>query len=160
MKEFLESATFNRLIKTLGILLIALFIFWAGTVVGYKKASFSYHWSDNYARNFGGPGSPFIDSDDSPVNPNGAFGTVVAIKLPTIVIKGPKEAEKIVDMNPDVFVRRLHDNASSTDLHIGDTVVVIGSPDEFGHVHASFIRILPNPTPPMYASSSIPINNK
>lgn len=81
----------------LGILLVVLLIFWAGTAVGSREARFSRDWEDNYMNQFGGPGSPFVqqgDQDDSFLSAHGAFGEVVGIRLPDMVIKGSAESEK------------------------------------------------------------------
>ena len=153
MKDSTGSSTYGKMIGILAILLGALLIFGAGVAVGYSKAVFSRDWDDSYAGRFARPGSPFMPAsggDDMP-NPHGAYGEVVAIHLPVIVIKGPEEAEKSVVLDGQTGIRRFHDPATSTDIMLGDTVVVIGEPDGQGQVHASFLRIVPQQ---MQASST------
>lgn len=133
------------MIMILGVLFVALLVFWAGTAVGYKQAAFSYHWNDNYSRQFGGPRSPlgFQSDSDEPMSAHGAFGTIIGVKLPEIVVKGGGDVEKTVTVNGATVIRRFHDAASTTDLSNGQTVVVIGEPDSQGNINASLIRIVP-----------------
>jgi len=156
MKDPLQSPKFTLLIRILAVALIALLIFWAGTVVGYRKAAFSYRWDDSYARQFAGERSPlgFFDQDvsDRTPNPHGAFGQVVSVSLPVIVIKGPAEAEKEVVIGSTTVIRSFHDATASTTLMPGNTVVVIGSPNNSGQIEASFIRIMPPPGQPAQPS--------
>ena len=146
MKQFLHASPYGKLIAIIGLLLVLLLVFFAGSAVGYHEAIFSQHWNDNYAGRFAGPGSPFMsmtgDRDSSP-NSHGAFGEVVALRLPTIIIKGPSEAEKAVTVGPNTSIRKFHALASTSDIVLGDTVVIIGEPDEQGGIRASLIRIVP-----------------
>jgi len=144
IKKYFSSTS---ALKALGILLIALIIFWAGVAIGYNKAIFSYRWHSHYAEQFAGNQSPFAipndhDADNMP-NPHGAFGTIISAHLPLIIIKGPIEAEKTVIITATTVIRDIHNDAASTTLTEGQGVVVIGSPDEQGRIVASFIRILP-----------------
>lgn len=146
MKEFLQSPLFDKLIRALGALLIALIVFAAGVMVGYRKAEFSYHWETHYADMFGGSASPFAitgDTDDNVPTSHGAFGQVVAVDLPTLTVKGPREAEKIIIIGPDTAIRRFRNSASTTDISVGQSVVVIGTPDDEGRIEATLIRIMP-----------------
>ncbi|MDE2037844.1 MAG: hypothetical protein KGI69_01300 [Patescibacteria group bacterium] len=166
MKEFLGSSALSKLVAVLAVLLVALVIFWAGMAVGYRKAVFSYQWDDSYAKQFGGPHSPFMpDADDASLNSHGAFGQIVAVRLPEFTVKGPAEAEKNVLVSDGTVIRYFHDQASTSDLSVGSTVVVIGEPDGQGRIQASLIRIVPPPpsasgTPPQSSPLASPINNQ
>jgi hypothetical protein len=153
---FLQSEGYTRLLTALGFLLAALVIFGAGIFVGYSKAEFSYHWSNNYYRDFGGPESPFglPGSDDGAPNSYGAFGTVVGVNLPLFAVKGPNEAEKVVIISPQTTIHLLRDPATTTDIHPGESVIVIGEPDDQGQIEASFVRILPLPPSSAPATSA------
>lgn len=151
MKKIIEHLKKYRATpKPVGVL-IALFaaflIFWAGTAVGYRKAMFSYRWHSNYAEQFAGDRSPLalpMDGDgDIMPNPHGAFGVIVSESLPTLIIKGPHEAEKTIVVTPETTIKNIHDDAASSSLAVGQGVVTIGAPDEQGRIVASFIRILP-----------------
>ncbi len=138
----------SRVIIVCSIVLVALVIFWAGTLVGYTKAQYSMRWGSHYAENFGGPRSPFgmmgmmRPSGDRVDAANGAAGTVIAVNLPTVAIKGPNEAEKVILIGNKTMIRRFRDQATSTDIHVGDMLVVIGTPNEQGQIAASFVRLM------------------
>lgn len=146
MNDSPKSPSVSKLIKTLGILLAALLIFWAGTAVGSREARFAHDWGNNYMDQFGGPGSPLVpnsDRDDSFASAHGAFGEIVGVRLPVIIVKGPAESEKTVTVNGATAIRRFRSMATTTDLVTGETVVVIGEPDSKGDIQASLIRIMP-----------------
>jgi len=148
MKEFMQSPLFDKLIWALGALLIALVIFAAGMMVGYRKAEFSFQWQTHYADMFGGEASPFAitgDTDDNAPTSHGAFGQVVAVDMPTVTVKGPREAEKVIVIGPETAIRRFRGPATSTDIVVGESVVAIGEPDSQGRIMASLIRIMPPP---------------
>jgi hypothetical protein len=147
MKEFIKTQSYKKLITVIAIILGTLIVFSAGMRVGFRQASYSYQWNDSYARQFGGLRSPFMmmrggDRDDPRVS-HGAAGTVVAIRLPSVVIKGPSESEKIILISTSTTIRQFHDLAASTTIRVGDTLVVLGAPDPQGQIHASLIRIMP-----------------
>ena len=150
MNNPIKSQSVSRLIAILGVLLVALLIFWAGTAVGSREARFSRDWENNYLGQFGGPGSPFVPQggrDDSFMSAHGAFGDIVGVRLPEIVVKGAAESEKTVIVGGATVIRRSHALATTTDLAPGETVIVIGEPDSKGDIQASLIRIVP--TAPM-----------
>ncbi len=129
----------------IGGIIIALLIFQAGMFVGYRKASFSYRWGDNYHRTFGeqqkfpfrmGPRGDFSES-------HGVVGKVVSIKLPTFVVEGSDNVEKVVVIKEDTIIRRFRDTLKPEDLKTGDLIVVIGSPNNQSEVEAKLIRMLP-----------------
>ena len=147
MKDFFQSSLLSRMIVVLGILLVALLIFWAGTAVGERRSEFAGRWDDNYTGTFGGPGSPFAPgmNRDNTVAANGAFGTVVGVNSQLIAVKGPNEAEKIVVIGPDTVIRQFHSLATTSDIKVGQTMIAIGDPDSQGRISATFIRIVPPP---------------
>jgi hypothetical protein len=158
INKFLQSEKYSKLITTLGILLAVLVIFGAGVFVGYRKADFSYRWSDNYYRDFGGPHSPFAptgtsDADDNAPTPHGAFGTVIGVNLPNFAVKGPNEAEKVIVIGPQTVIRSMHNLGTTTDIKMGQSVIIIGEPDDQGQINASFVRIMPPPPPSSYPTS-------
>ncbi len=145
------------MMTALGILIAVLLIFWAGTAVGYRQARFSDDWENSYAHQFGGPGSPFVahgGQDDSFMSAHGAFGQVVGVRLPEIIVKGSSESEKTVMVNASTIIRRFRAAATTTDLATGETVIVIGEPDSQGTIQASLIRIVPAPPANMPAPTT------
>lgn len=147
IKDFFKSKLFTKILYGLGIVVVALLIFRAGMFVGYRKASFSYRWGDNYSRTFGGNHKNFllgVPKDDF-ANAHGAVGKIIKIDLPTFVLEDRDHIEKIVVINNNTFVRRFRETATSNDLKIGDFVVIIGSPNDKSEIEASLIRIMPTP---------------
>lgn len=155
MKEIIRSSLLTRIIIILGALLIVLIIFGAGMAVGYRKAQFTSDWGNHYTDMFGGMRSPFAINPDADEisSADGAAGKVVAVNLPTVAVKGPNEVEKVIVIGPATVIRQFRDPATTTDIHIGDTLIGIGEPDSQGRIVATFVRLIP-PPPGLYASSS------
>ncbi|HET8575217.1 MAG TPA: hypothetical protein VFM02_03560 [Candidatus Paceibacterota bacterium] len=131
------------------IFLFALFQF--GVFVGYQKAHFSGRLGDNYRKNFenahqGDPGD-FFGGRMLPGG-HGASGEIVSIALPKLVIAGPNNLEKTVVVNDETLVREFRNAIKTSDLKVGDHVVVLGTPDDQGQVNAKFIRVMPPPSVP------------
>ena len=137
-----RSKTFQGVILGLGIVIAALFIFQAGIFIGYRKASFSYRWGENYHRNFGGPRGGFLRGrfPNDFVNPHGTFGQIIKIELPVITIQG-REAEKTIIANNTTIIRKFSDELKPSDLKVNDAVVVVGDPNEEGQIKAKLIRV-------------------
>lgn len=139
---FAKSHRFISVLTVIGFLIIAIVVFEAGVAVGFRKASFASHWQDNYARNFGDPRQMVVLPGGTP-NPNGAFGSVESVSLPTFVVDGKGEPEKMVLITDSTVIREGNVVGTSTDIVPGANVVVIGSPSDDGVVEAQLIRILP-----------------
>lgn len=129
---------------------VALFLFQAGVEVGYRKASFSHKWGDNYERNFGGRGGHnffgvmgMMRGQRAYLNAYGISGKVISITGRTMAVSGG-DAEKLVNISGNTIIRRFNENIKPEELIIGETVVVIGQPDESGVINASLVRIMPN----------------
>ncbi len=154
LKSF-QSDKYAHLLRYLSFAFAGLIIFGAGIYIGHKATAFSYQWGANYAREFGGPRSPFGgEIDDAPSMPHGAFGAVIGVNFPSFAIKGPHEAEKIILIGTSTLIRALRAEASTTDIHVGSAVIVIGEPDDHGRINATLIRIMPPPGIPITGSSS------
>jgi len=153
--SFIQS---KKVVWTIAIILgLAVFIavFSLGIFVGYHKARFSYDWSEQYDRNFGGPRRGIIGrSEPGPNFPeaHGIAGPIIKIDSNSLVIKGLKNIEMVVNVNSQTTIRNSNQNIKITDLKVGDNVVIIGEPNASGQIDASFIRILPFP----FANPPIP----
>jgi len=148
MQQF-KSSLLSRILVITGAILVVVLVFWAGLALGYKKAEFAYRWDTHYMDTFGGRGSPFVfkaDGDDA-LPPNGAAGKVIAVNLPSVAVKGPDQAEKVILIASTTMIRNLHSIGSTTDIRVGDALIAVGSPDANGRIIATFVRIMP-PTPP------------
>lgn len=145
----------SKLFKSffLGLLgfLILTFVFKVGEMVGARKADFSYRWSDNYHRNFGGPKQGFMQGfrDRDFIEANGVVGQIIKVDpsagsgQATIAIKGRGDIEKIVVINSNTTINSLNETVQASDLKVDDMVVVIGEPNAQGQIEAKLIRIMP-----------------
>lgn len=151
-KNFLQSKVSTKILCIIGALVVALLIFQAGIFVGYRKASFSYGSGDNFHRMFGASERRgMMNGDVMKGNTLGEFtsaygtiGTIVKINLPTFIVAGTDKVEKFIIVNEKTILRRFRSDIKITDLKVGDSVVVIGSPNETAQIEAKLIRVLPS----------------
>ena len=147
--NFFKSDRYASLLRYLSFAFLGLIIFGAGIYVGHRATEFSYNWGNNYYRDFGGPHSPFMmtsDTDELSPMPHGAFGTIIGINLPSLAVKGPNEAEKMIMLGTTTLIKSVLGNASTSDLHLGSNVIIIGQPDGQGRISAALIRIISTST--------------
>jgi hypothetical protein len=157
-KPTFPSNSISKLVIALLIILIILVVFQAGFMVGYHKGVFSSNLDRNYMRGPNDPRSffePFMHEGDD-VNPHGAVGEIVSMNLPVIMIKGPRMAEEVILVNSNTTVRNFRQTASTSDLSIGKSVIVIGEPNERGEIEASLVRIIPAPPFSLATSTATP----
>ena len=147
IKEFTRSKTFRRILISVGVFICTLIIFQAGMFIGFRKASFSYRFGDNYYRAFGDRGpKPFRESMMGAfIESNGAMGKIISINLPTFVLLGPDNIEKVILIKNDTLIRHLDASATSSDLKVDDFVVAFGSPNENSEIEAKLVRVIPVP---------------
>jgi hypothetical protein len=142
--NFIQTKRFRTALCILGGVIAALLIFQAGLSVGYRKAAFSYRFGDSYYRAFGGRGPGFKNfPPDEFIGANGAEGSIVKISLPTFVIEGSDNIEKVILTKADTIFRRFRDEIKAADLKEGDSVIVLGTPNDKGQIEAKLIRIAP-----------------
>lgn len=157
IKEFAQSKTLQKILIGVGMAVVALLIFQAGMFVGYRKASFSYRFGDNYYRAFGdhGPKSFKGSMRGGFIEANGAVGKIVSINLPTFVVVGTDNVEKVILIRENTRIRHLDTTATSTDLKVDDSIVIFGSPNDSSQIEAKLIRIVPTPkdTPELNAKT-------
>jgi hypothetical protein len=143
IKKFFESKMLFKILCGIGIVVIALLIFYAGVTVGFHKATFGRTWGENYERNFGfGPDHTLFDKDNFP-NANGAIGKIIKIELPTIIVTDKDNTEKVILLDTNTQIQEMKTNIATTDLKVDDFVIVIGSPNTQGQIEAKFIRVMP-----------------
>lgn len=151
-KNFFQSDSFRKILYGIGIAIAILVIFQVGMFVGYRKASFSYGWGDNYYRAFGereehmmgGRMMGFFRGGDF-TNSGGAVGKIIKISLPSLVVESKDGIEKAVLLSDDSIIKRFRETVKPTDIKIGDFVVVIGFPDDSAQIEAKIVRIMPGP---------------
>lgn len=143
IQAFLASHTFVKILTAIGCLIILIVVFEAGVATGYHKASFAYHWEENYEHNFGRPESPFMMGARAMPNPHGGAGMIASVTLPTFVIVGGSEDEKVVRIASTTVIRNGAAAVDATQLSPGMTATVIGTPNDEGEIQAELIRIMP-----------------
>ena len=55
INKFFHSKIFKFLVFGIAGLIVILLVFKVGTLIGFRKANFSYKWGENYHQNFAGP---------------------------------------------------------------------------------------------------------
>lgn len=145
IKKFFQSNLFRLAIGCLVGIVIILLVFKAGTIVGFKKAGFSFKWADNYHRNFAGPKKGFAGGfgDREFMNANGVFGQIIKIDGTVLTVKGQNDVEKIILADDKTVIKNLQETLKLADLKVGDFVVVIGDANDAGQIAAKLIRIMP-----------------
>lgn len=146
-KDIFESKIFKAAILSIAGLIAVAFIFCLGVFVGQERAEYSFHWADQYHRNFGGPNGgifgDFMGMDGQFSNGNGVFGQIIKIDGPILTVKGADNVEKIISSTDKTFVISQRKNLKVSDLKVGDSIVAIGQPQENGGLSAQLIRIIP-----------------
>lgn len=135
------------------ILILLCLSFSVGYKVGHRKAAFSYKWSENYHKLFGGPKKGFglkigLGKDDL-LEANGAIGTVIKIENDNFIIKGKDNVERSIRLLSETVIRKGRSDIKPSDLKIDDQVVVIGSASSTGQIEAKMIRVFPAPSSPL-----------
>jgi hypothetical protein len=144
--EFLKSKKFKWVVIVFGVFVIAFASFTAGIFVGYNKARFSYDWGEHYDRNFGGPAHGIFGPQPGSqfMNAHGASGMVLAVEVAssTFILRGPDNMEKTVFVSSSTALQTGRTVIHLSDLHAGDSVLVIGAPNEQGQIEARLVRVL------------------
>ncbi|MDO8560617.1 MAG: hypothetical protein Q7R91_00160 [bacterium] len=152
IKDFLQSKMFKTALYCLAGVIVILMIFQAGIFVGYRKAAFSYRWGDNYYRNFGERHGDFMENlprDKDFSSAHGAMGKIIKIELPTLILAGSDNIEKVIVIKDDTIIRRLKDAIKPEDMKADEFAVIIGTPNENAQIEAKLIRLLPYPPQPI-----------
>lgn len=138
------------IIVIFGAVILIMAIFWLGMFTGFRKASFSCRWGENYGRLFGGP-TPMmqprgferrdrVDGDDF-INANNASGVVIKVDGNTLLVKGEDNIEKSIAIASSTTLMKGRQPISLSDIKTDDVVVVIGTPSTSGQIEAKFVRI-------------------
>jgi len=149
--KFFQSRAFKAIVVVIAAVILVLLSFTVGVAVGYRKARFSYDWSEYYDRNFGGPkhaifGFPpselFPGSPPPFMSAHGTFGSILSIASSSIVVGGRDNPEKVVLVSSSTVIEERREAVKLADLKVNDPVVVIGSPNSQGQIEARFIRVM------------------
>jgi len=143
-KGFFSSEAFGWALKSIVCIIAVLLIFQLGMYVGFRKASYSFGWGDNYSRVFGGPRSGLLRdfSGRDFLNGHGLAGSVVSVDDPNIVIIGSDGVEKTVETTDRTAIVRGRQPIDLSGLFPDDTVTIVGRPENDGIIFADMIRVL------------------
>jgi hypothetical protein len=146
-EDISKSKIVQKTIISIGIVVVVLIILLVGVKIGEHRARFSGQFGDNFERNFMGPKTGMMGGflNERSVGGHGVIGNIVSIKLPQLIITGPDNLEKTILVSTSTVIRQFQNNIKNYDLKIGDSVVVIGNPNDKGQVEAKLIRIMPAP---------------
>ncbi|MEK7519900.1 MAG: hypothetical protein AAB581_01490 [Patescibacteria group bacterium] len=154
MTEFFNTLFPSKAVRVALMVIMALVIvfaaFKAGVIVGAKKAYFTDRWEKGYYQNFGGrsfdmPHHGLFDGfrDRDFMMASGVYGRVIKADSGSIVIRDRDDVEKIIVAGADTIVKHLRGSIALSDIHVDDTVVVIGEPNDVGQIVAKLIRLVP-----------------
>ncbi|MBA3789315.1 hypothetical protein H0X32_02890 [Patescibacteria group bacterium] len=148
VKIFIHSRLFAGIIVGVSIVVIVIFVFEAGILVGYHEAQFSSQWGENYEQNFGGNtgisrvlGMP----DGHGPNPHGTFGKILSVSPSAIVIINDQQAEQKILLGTTTIIRSQKNTMGTSSLAAGEYAVVLGEPNMQGEIVAGLIRVIPIP---------------
>lgn len=154
--EIIKSKKIVLITVIVGIFLLVLISFAAGTMVGFKKAKFSCDWGRNYERNFvgphrefgpekqmNGPMGRFMDNVEGKnlKNAHGIAGEIISITDNSLVIKDRDNEENTITVSDETIIKSGKDEIKISDLKTNDKIIVMGKPGENGNVEADFIRV-------------------
>lgn len=118
-----------------GAVIVVLLIFHTGVAVGERRAFERIHAGHLPAigATLGLPHS-FIPEG------HGVVGTISSILLPTLVVHMRDGEDETIRVGTSTLIRGM---ATSSDLKIGETIIVIGDPDETAEqIDAGLIRVI------------------
>ncbi len=148
--HFIKTKPVKIAVCAVAGLVVLLLIFGAGIEVGFRKASHSFRWGENYHRNFGGPRQGFMQDmgrlgKEDYMDANGTVGQILKIDGQTITMKGRDNVEKIILVDTKTSIRSARGTISFAELKPDDLIVVIGEPNDAGQIVAKFVRVMPPP---------------
>lgn len=156
MEQIKNQDRLRLAITILGGVVIALIIFSAGLYIGSAKTRFSYRWADNYHQNFAGPRQglfgqikELVPPDKEFLESRGGVGKIIAINQSDIVIKDPADMEKVIILSDETLIKNGRDTVAKDQLSVGETIVIVGSPNDSGQIEAKLIRIFNGQAMPM-----------
>jgi RNase P/RNase MRP subunit p29 len=138
-----RSWAFKIAVIVLAELIILTAVFSFGVSIGFRKAGFTYSWSQNYPNNFGGArGLMPPPSSGQLFNSHGLDGAILSVNKNIVVIKDEDSTEKSLVISPKTTIRFNFQSLQPADLKIGQEIVVIGEPNPQGQIDAKLIRVL------------------
>jgi hypothetical protein len=148
MNDLLHSKGFRAAAFILG----GLVIYFAGFAVGVNVGERKERHFENRNANFEGmfvprPGANLrgpLPIGGAPLMPpaHGAFGKVVSVVWPSVIISTPEETEQEVVASTSTRIRTDRGTGTEKDVAAGAEIAVFGSPNGKGQIEADLIRIM------------------
>jgi hypothetical protein len=139
LTDKISSSKFKFSAIIIGSIIIAFATFTLGVAVGFQKARFSYHFSENYERNFTG-GHKGADSRQMR-NSHGLAGEIISLNGNNLIIKDQDEKEIPLEISEKTLIKMGSETIQSSDLKTGEKIVIVGRPNDNGVINAELIRI-------------------
>jgi hypothetical protein len=150
IKNIHQSKTIKGVLIGIITCVILLIVFTAGSSVGEHRARFAGQFGDNFERNLVGPKNErgamdTMEGDFGKMMPggHGAVGKILSINLPQVVVSSPDNLEKTILISTSTIIREFTQNIPNSNLKVGDSVIIIGNPNNNGQIEAKLIRIMP-----------------
>jgi hypothetical protein len=86
-----------------------------------------------------------MNDRDGAMPSHGVFGRVIGSSTDTLLIKQNDGVETSVAITGNTVIESLRQRVPQSEVHVFDTVVVIGEPNATGQIVATFVRVLPAP---------------
>jgi hypothetical protein len=145
IQSYFQNNKFQKFIFILAIVVVVLGIFELGFQFGYRHGSFSRQWDERTFGQFGKNHSQFTPFDmmGRAPNPHGAFGQIISIQLPKLIVQNGDNDESVIVIDSNTAIRKQREVGSTSDLTIGADIVTFGDPNDSGEIRARLIRIMP-----------------
>jgi hypothetical protein len=147
INNFFQSKIFRIAIICISVFVALFLVFGLGVYTGFKKADFSFRWAEQYHNNFAGPKGGFFQEMAGQQNQfmesNGAIGKIIQIRNSSITVQGRNDIEKIISITQKTTIKYQNGRIGLENLKVGDEVVIIGNPTEFGQIEAMLVRVMP-----------------
>ncbi len=169
-KHIIHSKKFKIMLIILAELVFAFVMFGAGLAVGFHKARFTGGWYEGYRRNLMGPndrggdkrhggrgarGGRMMPSGigEDFMGGHGVVGSVISVNpplpsndltgsAPSLTIQSVDGVEKTVFLNSKTTIRKFRDEITAQDIRAGDSVTIIGTPNDDGAITATLVRVM------------------
>lgn len=155
--QVVTSKYFKFILFGLGAIILLIAVFSAGVRVGFRKASFSNEFGENYERNFmGGPRGQMMEGRGKSNGPMGAFrefegrgfrnahgvaGNIISVNDEVIIIKDGDNKENTISVTEKTLIKSRGGDLEKSSLENGQRLVVVGKPDQMGTIVAELIRV-------------------
>jgi hypothetical protein len=149
LEDIHQSKIVREIVIGIGVIILVLCILFVGINIGEHRARFAGQFGDNFERNFLGPRDGMMGGGyfgGMMPGGHGAIGEIISLNLPQLIVTGPDNLEKTVLISTSTIIRQFQTNIQSSELKVGDFVVVLGNPNENGQIEAKLIRVMPNPS--------------